>query len=132
MEMDSYDFLQLFKGILSKTPKARRDVDNIIDECYEEETQYKRDLEQYEQDLIEYEEYEKNKGNQDSNDYEEDEFADPDENQEDEVLTNIHKSNQVDEDDYSTWSQRDLQRAQDDALDDGDYALAAKISPFIK
>ena len=125
MEMDSYDFLQLFKGILSKTPKARRDIDSIIEECRDEEVKYKNDLEEYERGESE-EDY---GSSYDDND---DEFANSENDEEDDVLSNIQKSNQVKEDDYSTWSKEDLQTAQDDAIDSGDYELAHKISQFIK
>jgi hypothetical protein len=139
MLLETDDFINLFAGILSKTPLARRRIDSIIEKCYNEEKEYQDQLNQYERDMEKYqrdlEEFNNSKNDisKDKNEYEEDgDVLDDEEDQEDQTLSNIYKNNKSDKDDYSTWSQRDLQSELDNALDNGDYDKARAVSKFLK
>lgn len=107
------DFLELFRGILNKTQKARKLVDDIIDDIVSE-------LEEFERSQIEY--------NLDNNDdyIDNNISSDIDNSKHDDVI-----DNGVD-DDYSKMSKKDLQKIVDDALDRGDYDTVGKASKFLE
>jgi hypothetical protein len=66
---------------------------------------------------------------------EEDGFADPDKEEEDEIEKIIKKSTQKEErieGDYSNMSKSDLQKLIDKSLDEGDFETLRKIQPFMK
>jgi hypothetical protein len=66
---------------------------------------------------------------------EEDGFADPDKEEEDEIEKLIKKSSQREETtegDYSNMSKSELQELIDKALDEGDFDTLRKIQPFMK
>lgn len=122
--MPTKDFLDLMRGILSKTQKARRDIDKIISKVIselEEMDKYKKDMEEYEKEMKDWEKRQKNIPTTDNlpkNDTTSPENVDDnDEN--------------VDDIDYSKMGMKDLQTAMDNALDNEDYTLAHKISKFM-
>ena len=142
--MPTDQFLELMRGILSKTDKAKRDVDRLLDKVIkmiEEEKagidDYNRKMDEYEQELKNYED-EKNRPR---NEYEEEdgEFADGKE-EESEIDKLVKRSlnneddNQSDsgEPDYSKMSPRELDNLMNQALDNEDYALAHKIAQYTK
>ncbi len=122
MEMDTDPFLLLMKGILSGTPSARKQIDEIIDTFISE-------MEQYERDLMEWEMAQKSQGEgQDDRGEEESEIdklirtasTGQEEEPESEVL------------DYSKLSNRELEKLIDDALDREDFKEVEKLSKFLK
>jgi hypothetical protein len=52
--METKDFLELFKGILTKTPEARAKVDSMIDDLIND-LDYDNQIKKYEEDMKEYE-----------------------------------------------------------------------------
>lgn len=116
--LEAKEFLSLMKGILLKSPSARRKVDSLIDEIIDELDQW--ELSQH----IDTYDDEKSDDNSDDN------FAD-------DVLDRITKGEEVEEKeekeiDYSKLSSKELQSEIDDALDNGDFELVKKLSSFLK
>jgi hypothetical protein len=142
--MPTDQFLELMRGILSKTDKAKRDVDRLLDKVIkmiEEEKagldDYNKKMDEYERQLKDYEE-EKNRPR---NEYEEEdgEFANGNEEETDidklvKQSLNNKDNDQSDsgEPDYSKMGARELDRLMNQALDDENYALAHKISQYTK
>lgn len=119
------DFLELMRGILSKTPKARRDVDKLIKQIvdgfdsYNKDLQrYNRDLEEYNRDLEEYEKRPKQGGKSTPSEI-------------DDILSKPTPQTETEED-YSKYTQSQIQNMMDKALDNGDYETVRKLSQFIK
>lgn len=98
------DFLKLFRGILSKTSEARREVDRIIDEIVKQ-------LDEYELDMALSPELEVGEG-------------------ESEIDAIIKKSEEPIS--YDKMSQREIQKLIDQALDEGDYEKVKQLSSFLK
>lgn len=129
------DFLNLMRGILSKSEEARRKVDYLINKVIEMIKSEKEEIDRYNREMDEYERQKK--------DYEEEKNR-PDlteEEPESEIDKIVKKSLYGGEEeqeetsgeiDYSTWSQRDLQDEIDAALDDGDYKKVAMLSQYMK
>jgi hypothetical protein len=115
--LEAKEFLSLMKGILLKSPSARRKVDSMIDEIIKEldEWELSQHIDTYEEE---------------DNEKSDDNFAD-------DVLDRITKGEEVEEKeeteiDYSKLSRRELQSEIDDALDNGDFKLVKKLSSFLK
>ena len=116
--MPTAQFLELMRGILSKTPKARRDIDRLVAKVIKEKEdmdQYKKDMEEYNRQMKEYEE-QKNK-------------PQPKAKQREEAPKDEPENKEID---YSSMSPRELQAAMDKALDDNDFKLAHTISSYMK
>jgi hypothetical protein len=114
IKMPADQFLSLMRGILSKTPLARRKIDGIINDIVDTVKRQAREVD-------EFDNYSKSD--------EEDEYSDtlePGRNEKPDPK--VVKPN----DDYSTWSQSELQSEIDDALDNGDYDKVKKLSNFLK
>jgi hypothetical protein len=111
------DFLQLFRGILNKTPDARRKIDEMIAEVNQELNQY--ELGQ----VLDVEEpnYDFDNGGYDD---EEDTMIPGEPEQE---LPQQQASV-----DYSELTQRELQELIDDALDAGDFTKVKMLSQYMK
>jgi hypothetical protein len=108
------------KGILEKTASAKKQVEEIISEIIDEIRQY--EVEMLDEPDTSYGE-------------EEDGFADPDKEEEDEIEKLIKKSSQREETtegDYSNMSKSDLQKLIDKSLDEGDFETLRKIQPLMK
>lgn len=128
--MPTDEFLDLMRGILAKTDRARTKVDALITKVIntikaekEADDQYRREMEEYERNLKEWEEGKKER-----------EMA-TEEEPEDEVDKLVKKSlskEPKETDDYSTWSQREIQNEIDNALDSGDYEKVKELSKFLK
>lgn len=105
--MSDSEFLQLFRGILNKTPEARQIVDDIIDDIMKTLNEY--DLETaLDGDL----------------DIQDDET---------EIDAIIRKSEESEPSkDYSTMSQREIQNLIDQALDEEDYEKVRMLSDYLK
>jgi len=124
--MPTKEFLELFRGILSNKPFARRKIDRMIDEIIEsieemerynrEMEQYKKDLEEYNKQMVAWEEYQRTKGIQDE----------PEEIEDSEELGDIEEV------DYSKMSKREIQELIDSALDSGDFSTVKQLSPYLK
>ncbi|NBO22325.1 hypothetical protein EBU94_03155 [bacterium] len=141
--MPTDEFLKFMEGILDNTKEAREKMDKIIDKVikgltaesenisniknyekqmkdfakrqkdYEKEMEeYNRQLEEYERKMKEYEEQNKKAKELD-----------------DILLT---KSEEEAEDDYSKYSQSQLQSVLNRALDSADYETVRKVSPYLK
>ena len=112
------DFLQLFRGILNKTPEARRKIDEMIDEINKELNNYELgqviDVEEPSYDF------------DDNGGYEEDEDTMMPGKAEPEV------SQQEAEIDYSELTQRELTELIDDALDKGDFKRVEMLAQYMK
>ena len=136
--MPSEDFLELVKGILSNSEKARIKVDALINKLvkgikaeadykeaearYQEELkQYEEDMKKYEEDMKKFEESEKKRKEKAKN-----------KPKEENEIEQIRKKASEKEDDYESMSPSELQTAMDAALDVDDYTLAHKISTFMK
>ena len=111
------DFLQLFRGILNKTPDARRKIDEMIAEVNQELNQYELgqvlDVEEPNYDF-------------DNGSYEEEEDTMMPSKSEPEV------TQQQSEIDYSELTQRELTDLIDDALDAGDFTKVKMLSQYMK
>jgi hypothetical protein len=112
------DFLQLFRGILNKTPEARRKIDEMIDEINKELNNYELgqviDVEEPSYDF------------DDNGGYEEDEDTMMPGKAEPEV------SQQEAEIDYSELTQRELTELIDAALDKGDFKRVEMLAQYMK
>lgn len=102
----SQEFLELFRGILNKSQKARQMVDKLINEIINE--------------IKEYE-------NWDIDNYEPEEEIELDDNMELTEPPTIE-----DKDDYSNWSKSKLQSEIDKALDENDFERIRILSKYIK
>ena len=108
------DFLKLFRGILNKTPDARKKIDEMIDEVNKELNQY--ELGQ----VIDVEEPTYNFDN---------------EEEEDTMLPGKSETEAPQQQasvDYSELTQRELTELIDDALDAGDFAEVKRLSQYMK
>lgn len=117
--MPTEDLLELMRGILSKTEKARKDVDKLIDRVIEnldEYYDYLKDMDRYSKEMEEY--------NKDLEHYNEVEKTDIDE-----ILSKVEKEPQVVE--YSKMSRSQLQSIIDEALDKGDFEILEKVSVYL-
>ena len=124
--MPTDEFLELFRGILSNKPFARRKIDRMIDEIIEsieemerynaEMEQYQKDLEEYNKQMVAWEEYQRSGGNQD----------------EPEEIEDVEELGDIEEVDYSKMSKREIQELIDDALDRGDFSTVKQLSPYLK
>jgi len=115
--MTDIEFLDLFRGILNKTPKARRKIDEMIDEINKKLNLY--ELGQ----VIDVEE-----PTYDSEDSEGDEDTMIPGRAESEMPTQQAKK----ELEYSEMSQREIQALIDDALDAGDRKKMEILSKYLK
>ena len=120
------------RGILSKTEKARIQIDILINKVVEvikkekeAEEEYRRDMEEYNRKMAEWEK-----------EKEQPEFSKDDDDDEESDLDDIIKKSLYDkpkkELNYSEWSQADLNYAINKALDDRDFELMAKLSKHLK
>lgn len=114
MKMDAEDFLFLMKGILSSTPSARKKIDSMIDE-------FIASMEQYERDLAEWEESQKQSSEEES-----------DIDKMIRLASTGGEEEESDEVDYSKMSNSQLNDLIDDALDREDYKEVEKLSKFLK
>ncbi len=108
------DFLKLFRGILNKTPDARKKIDEMIDEVNKELNQY--ELGQ----VIDVEEPTYNFDN---------------EEEEDTMLPGKSETEAPQQQasvDYSELTQRELQELIDDALDAGDFTKVKMLAQYMK
>lgn len=103
--MPSEEFIELMRGILSKTPEARRKVDLLIDEIIVKLDKWHREWNEYQRQLAEWENWEKSQKDT------------PEEIEPQEVV-----------DPYERMSKRELDSAIDRALDSQDYDLVSKLS----
>jgi len=111
------DFLQLFRGILNKTPDARRKIDEMIDEVNKELNQYELgqviDVEEPSYDF-------------DNGGYEEEKDTMMPGKAEPEVFQHQSELN------YSELTQRELQDLIDDALDKKDFKRVEMLAQYMK
>ena len=116
--METKDFLELVKGILTKTPEARAKVDSMIDDLindldYEGQMKkYEEEMKDYERKMKEWEESQKSGGSTEKP-------------SEIEQLQNKEK-------DFSEMSQSEIQSMIDDAIDEGDFEKVRMLSQYLK
>lgn len=135
--MPTDQFLELIRGILSNTEKARTDLDIIINRVVNLIKQEKDVFNEYQKKMMEYEEemrqYEEEKNR--TKEEEDGELATGDEPDSD-IDKLIKKSLYNKNDDskgkkYSEMSPSELQKEMDDALDSENYELAGEISKYM-
>jgi hypothetical protein len=116
--METKDFLELVKGILTKTPEARAKVDSMIDDLindldYDNQMKkYEEDMKEYERKMREWEQSQKGGGATEKP-------------SEIEQLQNKQK-------DFSDMSQGEIQSMIDDAIDTGDFEKVRMLSQYLK
>lgn len=126
------DFLELMRGILNGTDKARTAVDRMVNKVIdmikkekEAEEEYQREMEEYERKMEEYQkelkewEEKKSKGQK--------EVAE----EEGEIQKIIRKSAEKEED-YSEMSPSQIQKLIDQALEDGDFDKVRELTKYMK
>ena len=138
-KMPTDNFLELIRGILSKTQEARIKVDSIIKMVVNSikkfytkkaaEEQYKADMEEYKREKEKYdreiEEYNKKMEEWNKNNNWKSQLK--------KVTDDAIKNNPIIQQvNYSEMTPRELQAIQDQALEDGDYKKAAEVSKYIK
>ncbi len=109
------EFLELMKGILSKTKEARKKVDKLIEERAKELDaikKWQKELAEWEKRNAAYEQWERSQGVNKSDKQE-------------------PTSGPTTAPDYSKMDKKALQGLLDKALDEGDYDLAAEIAGFM-
>jgi hypothetical protein len=121
----SEQFLNLFRGILAKTPEARREIDSLIERIVKEIESQNREINIAEIDG-EYDEPETTTSTDDSD------TMDADDKKAKNDIEELTAKTRQKEEDYSTWSQRDIQAEIDDALDAGDYDKVKMLSQYLK
>jgi len=116
--METKSFLELVKGILTKTPEARAKVDSIIDDLindldYDNQMKkYEEEMKDYERKMKEWEASQKSGGSTEKP-------------SEIEQLQNKEK-------DFSDMSQSEIQSMIDDAIDEGDFEKVRMLSKYLK
>ena len=116
--METKDFLELVKGILTKTPEARAKVDSMIDDLindldYDNQMKrYEEEMKDYERKMKEWEASQKSGGSTETP-------------SEIEQLQNKEK-------DFSDMSQGEIQSMIDDAIDEGDFEKVRMLSQYLK
>ena len=116
--METKDFLELVKGILTKTPEARAKVDSMIDDLindldYDNQMKkYEEEMKDYERKMKEWEASQKSGGST-------------------EIPSEIEQL-QNKEKDFSDMSQGEIQSMIDDAIDEGDFEKVRMLSQYLK
>lgn len=123
----SEQFLNLFRAILNKTPEARREIDRLIERIVREIESQNREINIGEIDG----EYETPESVGEKEEDESSDTLDNDQKVKDDIKELTDKTRQKEED-YSNWSQRDLQSEIDDALDSGDFEKVKMLSQYLK
>jgi hypothetical protein len=121
--MEAENFLKLMKGILMKTPEARREIDAIIDEVVSE-------LEGYEKELSKWEMEQKFADKPETHEGEEDETLSPS-GEEDNEIEKLKRATAEREQDYSSMSPREINDLIDQALDEGDFGRVKMLSGYL-
>jgi hypothetical protein len=118
--MPTKKFLELMRGILSKTTEARREIDRMVAKVIkdkDEMEQYRKDMGEYEQQMKEWEEQQKRAPQQQSTSKPQPKVEEPEEEK---------------PRDPKTMSQKEIQELVDKGLEDGDYDLVKYWSQFLK
>jgi hypothetical protein len=116
--METKSFLELIKGILTKTPEARAKVDSMIDDLINDldydgqMKRYEEEMADYERKMREWEQSQKGGGSTEKP-------------SEIEQLQNKQK-------DFSDMSQGEIQSMIDDAIDAGDFEKVRMLSQYLK
>jgi predicted nucleic acid-binding Zn-ribbon protein len=116
--METRDFLELVKGILTKTPEARAKVDSMIDDLIND-LDYEGQMKKYEEEMKEYER----------------KMKEWEESQKSGVTT--EKPSEIEQlqqkqKDFSDMSQSEIQELMDDAIDAGDFEKVKMLSQYLK
>ena len=127
--MPTAEFLELMRCILLKNTEARVKVDKLIDKVIEtiklekdEQARYDREMEEYNRQMKEWEE---NKDKPKQSEVEKPKEVESD-------IDMLVRKTKEKEEDYSTWSQRDIQSEIDNALDNSDYEKVQKLTKYLK
>jgi hypothetical protein len=128
--MPTEKFLELMRGILSKTGEAKTIVDRLVSKVADmikqekdDQARYEREMDEYERQLKDWEEYQKSGQQEPTEKEEEDEIE--------KLIRNSGKE-EVGDDDYSTWSQKELMGEIDNALDDNNMDKVKMLSQYLK
>jgi hypothetical protein len=116
--METKDFLELIKGILTKTPEARAKVDSMIDDLIND-LDYEGQMNRYEEEMREYERKMK--------EWEESQKSGVSSEEPSEI-----QQLQQSEKDLSDLSQSEIQSMIDDAIDNGDFEKVRMLSQYLK
>jgi len=121
--MEAENFLKLMKGILMKTPEARREIDSIIDEVVSE-------LEGYEKELSKWEMEQKFADKPEESPEGDESGLAPTGGEEDEI-EKLKRATAQREQDYSSMSPREINDLIDQALDEGDFGRVRMLSGYL-
>jgi len=116
--METKDFLELVKGILTNSPEARAKVDSMIDELIND-LDYDNQIKKYEEEMEEYQRKLK--------EWEESQKGDTTTQVPSEIELLQKKGK-----DYSQMSKSEIESLIDAALDSGDFELVKKLSQYLK
>lgn len=116
--------LSNLKNIFLESPTGRQLIDSLIDETIDELDEYNKQMSEWESKTKDYEDAKKNEPNlEEVPEWWKQEDGRPEE---------PSISEEEEEVDYSSMSQREIQSMIDDALDSGDYETVSKLSQFLK
>jgi hypothetical protein len=121
--MEAESFLKLMKGVLMKTPEARREIESIIDEVVSE-------LEGYEKELSKWEMEQKFADKPEESPEEDESGLAPTGGEEDEI-EKLKRATAQREQDYSSMSPREINDLIDQALDEGDFGRVRMLSGYL-
>ena len=116
--METKDFLELVKGILTNSEKARTKVDQIIEDLIND-LDYEGQMKRYEEEMKEYERKMK--------EWEESQKSGVSSEEPSEI-----QQLQQSEKDLSDLSQSEIQSMIDDAIDNGDFEKVSMLSQYLK
>lgn len=138
--MATTEFLKFMEGILDNTKEARKKMDELIDEVTKRLGSEKEKIRKAEEDRKQMEEYDKQmeEYEREMEEYnrklEEFERQSKQSSEIDDILAKSADTQQQEEgeEDYSTYSQSQLQSVLNRALDNEDYDLVRKVSTYLK
>jgi hypothetical protein len=116
--METKDFLELVKGILTKTPEARAKVDSMIDDLIND-LDYDNQMKKYEEEMADYERKMK--------EWEQSQKGGGTTEKPSEIYQLQNKQK-----DFSDMSQGEIQSMIDDAIDTGDFEKVRMLSQYLK
>lgn len=121
--MSAEEFLALFRGILAKTPEARKKIDDMIDRIAPKYEKFNRELEEYQKQMAEY--------NRQMKEYEK-QMAEWSKQRKmagrGKPVTKVEPQQPQQEESYEDMTEAELDDQINKGLDNRDFALVAKLS----
>jgi hypothetical protein len=137
--MPTEKFLELMRGILSETKEARIEIDILINQVIEKiknEKEYQQELDQYQKDMDEYnkkmEDYERKMKEWEEKKAKGELELTEEPQSEIDMIVKKSLTSKGDDNDYSKWSQKEIQTEIDQALEDGNFEKVKLLSPYLK